>query len=143
MAKYKGKGTKLQYSTDSGTTFVDVAQVIDVSPPGQSGNSIQATTHDSVGNHHEFIAGLRDGGEVPLSIAYDPEDTASHAKLEELFDSGEVVTWRVVFPTANNPHLQFDGFVNNFGGATPQDDVITADCGIKVTGKPVLTKAPA
>jgi predicted secreted protein len=143
MAKYKGKGTKLQYSTDSGTTFVDVAQILDVSPPSESGNSIDVTTHDSPGNHSEFVAGLRDGGEVALSIAFDPEDTASHAKLKELFDSGEVLPWRVVFPSANSAHMQFDGFVNSFSGETPQDDKITADCSLKVTGKPVLTPNPS
>lgn len=143
MAKYKSNGTKLQYLEDDGTTYTDVAQISDVGPPSQSGDSIDATTHDSVGSFREFVAGLRDAGDVPLSIVHDPEDTASQAKLLEFFNSGEMRTWRVVFPTANNAHWQFSGFVNEFGGETPLDDKIMANCTIKVSGRPTLTPNPS
>lgn len=142
MTKYLGYGTEISWDPAGGVTFEAIAQVYDIVPPSIARDSVEATAHDSPDAWREFIKGLKDGGEVTCSLIWDPA-LGTHGGANGLYsDFAEDVTipnWRIVFPDADTTTLTFKGFVTAFPIITPLDDKMTADCTIKVAGKPTLT----
>ena len=54
-----------------GVTFkkgsVAIAQVKEIGEFGETSNDVEVTTHDTSGNFLEYISGLREGGEIPVT----------------------------------------------------------------------------
>lgn len=142
MTKYLGFGVEIAWDAAGGTSYETIAQVVDLVPPAIARDSVEATAHDSPEAWREFIKGLKDGGEVTLTIQWDPA-LGSHSGANGLYsDLGEDVTipsWRITFPDADTTTLTFDGFLTAFPIVTPLGDIMTADITLKVTGKPVLS----
>ena len=67
-----GHGTLLQRG-DGGDpeTFTTVAEVLNISGPSLSRDTIDVTTMDSPDEWIEFIAGLNDVGEITFDLVYD------------------------------------------------------------------------
>jgi predicted secreted protein len=129
MGKKIGLTTTIATST-SGT----IAQVRGISGPGASGDSVDCTTLDNSGRYRAFLGGLVDGGEVTLDLVYDTED-ADHKLLAQLLTSQDEKVWTITYPSTFSAQV-FSGFVSGLSAETPLDDLITAQCTIKVTGTP-------
>ncbi len=136
MAKEKGDGVIL--TVDS----VTIGQVTDLSGPSPTVDTVESTTHDSsLVNHsgvegviaREFLAGLFDGGELTISIAYDPT-LASHIKLMDLVGDVDAHTCIIKWNATAAGDWQFEAHVTGFTPTAPLGDLRTADITLKVTG---------
>lgn len=138
MAKYSGYDATL--GVTSGTTYATVGQVRDIAGPSLKMDPIEVT-HRGSASWREFVAGLRDGGEVSFDLVYDP-DLASHAAgaapgLPYLLAQGTLLAFRLSFPDTTPATLTFLGMVTGFEPKAPLADALTADVTIKVSGVPV------
>lgn len=136
-----GYGTLFQTGNGaSPEVFSTLAEVTAVTPPGMSRDSVDATHMQSPEAWREFIAGLKDGGEVSLELNFVPGGTAAAALTAELALSGSSATKnrRIVF--ASGDMFEFAAFLTGFEPDAPLDDKMTGAPTFKVTGKPTLTQ---
>jgi len=117
-------------------TYVTVAEVVSITPPGMSRDSVEATHLTSPGKWKEFIAGLKDAGEASFTLNFVPSATdAVFAAFNA--DSGK---YQITMP--GGVMMRFDGF---FTGYTPPalapGDKMEASATIKVNGAPTLHAA--
>lgn len=91
MAAVKGKGAKLWlWDPLLGTpALVKISDLLAVTPPGPTRDTIDTTTHDSSGDYREFISSLIDAGEATGTIHYDP-NSASDVLISAAFAAGDV-----------------------------------------------------
>ena len=100
----------------------------------------KVTSHDSPDAFEEYIAGLLDVGEVPISGYFDPADaTGQQAMLTsaQARTSGACV---ITFPASTKATWTFTGLISNIKiGDSPVDGALPFSASIKPTGKPVFT----
>lgn len=140
MAGLDAKGTQLKRDSNGAGTFVAVANISDVSGPSRSRDAIEVTAHDSPDNYREFVKGLKDGGEVEITINYDPGDT-THQQLDADFEEDDLRAYQVVIlPGKDDEHTwEFTGLITDIGDEFPYDDKMERKVTFKVSGKPTLT----
>jgi len=138
-----GKG--ILFSRGDGASpeqFVKVAEVVNVSPPALSRDSVQATHTDSPGGAHEYIPGLRDGGECTVTVNFLPanatQGNASGGLLHDYNNQDVARNYRVTFPNSPATTWTFAGFITGFQPVAPIDDRMTAEITFKVTGVPTI-----
>lgn len=129
-----GYGTTFAISTN-GTTFTDVAEVFEVTPPSDSLDTVDATHMSSPNATREFIFGLRDPGEASFEMAFIP-GSASDVLIQSIRDTRQTVTCRITFP--NNATWTFSGVLTGYEPAVPLDDRMTATVTFKVSGSTVV-----
>lgn len=117
-------------------TYVDVAEVVAITPPGMTREAVEATHLKSPDGFKEFIAGLMEAGEASITLNFVPSATDA-LYTAFLASSGK---YEITFP--NGVHLRFAGF---FTGYTPPEltagGKMEATATIKATGKPTLHAA--
>lgn len=111
----------LRDSTGSGS-FVLVANVTDISGPSRSREAIEVTAHDSPNRYREFIKGLKDGGEVELTINYDPGNS-THTALDADFEEDDLRDYQVVIlPGEADEHTwAFSALITDLGDEYPTE----------------------
>jgi predicted secreted protein len=125
-------GTTLGRESDmTPGTYIAVADITALSPPGVSRNTIDVTSHDSEDAWMEFVGGLKDGGEVSFEVNYQPD---LHDALLADLDAVDAISWRVTFP--DTTAWTFDAILTGFEPDAPFDDKLSASLTLKVTGKP-------
>lgn len=93
MAGLDAFGTQFKRDATGAGSFVTIANVPDISGPSRSREAIEVTAHDSPDQYREFVKGLKDGGEVELTINYDP-GAATHQALDDDFEEKTCATTR-------------------------------------------------
>ncbi len=132
MAKYLGRTSKIQIEEpDASATYVDIAQAVSIEGPTSENREVEVTTLDSTAR--EYLASLPDNGTVTMPIVFDPDDT-THQLLIALGISGAVRTWRIVLPNAGQSRADFDAFVLNFPMNITQEEAITNQTVLRVSG---------
>lgn len=136
MASQALMGIGIHYMIDDGTNpttpvFEEIAEVFDVTPPNQQTEEIEVTHYGSTGGYREFIAGLKDGGEIDMQLNWIPGN-ATDVFLRDLHASGDRRIHKIGFP--NSAEMKFEGWVKGFERGTPLDDRMTATVTIRVTG---------
>src|SRR3972149_3346369 len=128
MGEYAGHDVDLAVDFAGGTTFVNVAQIRDLSGPGLSRNAIDATHRDSANFWRYFIKGFKDAGEITFDLVMD-QDLSSQGTagfLGEWSDDGtSLPNWRITFPDGWT--WTFRGLVSGQSMNAPLDDLLTAD----------------
>lgn len=114
-------------------TYVEVAEVVGVTPPGVTREAVEATHLKSPDRYKEFIAGLKEAGEASLTLNFVPSATDA---LYTAFDDPDG-KYQITFP--NGVMLRFDGFFTAYNPPelTPGGKM-EANATIKATGKPTL-----
>lgn len=134
--KLPGSGVLL--AVDNLGTYVNIAQVQDLQPPGISVDEIEVTTRDSTGLWREFIPGLKDGGEVKFTLMFDPDLTthlSSGYGMVALAVSPVVKNFRITFNDGAPAQTWiFAAFVTSFEPDASLEDALMADVTLKVTG---------
>ena len=125
--------------TLTGGTVGAVGNIISISGPDQSRDSIDISTMDSTSKAREFIAGLWDAGEVSVELNYDGTNVATANSLSTAFQLGTAETWTIVFPDTST--WAASGFITSLGHAIPHDDKVTQSLTIKFTGVATFTDA--
>lgn len=135
-----GYGSFFHISQDSGSTWIEIAEVFDITPPSSTVDQIDATHMQSPNRNREFIAGLSDPGSASFEMNFVP-GSPSDLKIQEIRGTGEQVLCRVTFP--NSVAWQFTGQIESYEPAIPTDDKMTASVSFKVSGSTVATAAAA
>lgn len=134
-------GTTLS-KTKSGSepTDLKIANLTSIGEIGVESEEIDATDLDSPNNYKEFIAGSKDAGEV--SLAGNIKDESNVEKMLALAESQSVEEWTVTYPSGAK--WVFNAFVKSFkDGEKTTDGLATFTATLRISGKPVYTKAPA
>ena len=131
MGAEKSIGTSL--TKTSGASLI-VAGLTSIGEIGGEASEIEVTSLDSPFGYKEFIASLKDGGEVPLSgFVKDAQDLED---LMALFESQTNESWEVEFVSGSK--WFFVGFVKMCKEAeTTVEGARGFSASIRVSGKPV------
>ena len=110
--------------------FVPVAEVISIGGPSKTRETIEVTHLTSPDGYKEYISGLRDGGTVPLSMNFTPEN---YEVIDDDFHDDELVSYQIEFP--DGTVFELEGFVTDLSVSAETADKITVECTIQVSGK--------
>jgi len=129
-------GTTLEYSTDTGTTWKALTQIVELSNAGGAEIGERDTTH--LGSlAHSNAPSIPDNGECTFTLNFDPTDT-NHQQLRTWsFSPPSVIPkWKATFATDGTDTAIFQGWVKNFDGpnAGGIDENLTAEITIRVSG---------
>jgi len=124
-----------------GTTLVGgstgtVANVISITGPNQTRDSIDVSTMDSTSAFREFISGMLDPGEITFDVNY-AGAAAGEANSLNTALTAAAETWTITFPDTSS--WACSGFVTALGFGDPFDDKITQSVTIKFSGVPTFT----
>lgn len=137
------QGTKIYRSKDPNwpdqdpqggvVSFVEIAELMDITPPALTRNPIETTSHSQ--NDDRYIVGVRRHGELQFGLNFIPFDpTHDHLTgLQKSWFDGLRDIWKLVFP--DGTEWLFSGFVSNVAPSAPVDDRLAADVTIRPTGK--------
>lgn len=134
-----GWGTLFK-SGDGGApeAFTTLAEVKSITPPSIARDTVDASHMESTEAWRDFIAGMKDGGEVGLELNFIAAGNARTLMAE--FDSNgssAVKNRQIVFPDGSI--FAFAGILTGFEPEAPTDDGMVASATFKVTGKPTLS----
>ena len=127
---------------DGGTPteiFTRIAEVKSITGPSLAGDTVDVTNMDSVNAFREFIAGLRDGGEITFDINY-LFANATHGSITGILQDwagtspNKTRNYKITWPDTGQTTWSFAGIITAHDMAAPVDDVITASMTIKITG---------
>ncbi len=119
--------------------FTSIAEIVELTPPQMSRDEIDVTSHSSSDGYREFIAGLRDGGEVSFKANWLPTN-ATHdgtTGLLETFNDNATHNWKIILPNTLAT-ISFSGFLTAFEPDTPLEEQGQLSGTIKVSGKPTV-----
>lgn len=127
-----GMGTILKVGANSITKLNSIGGI------EISRDTIEVTTFDS-GGYREFIPGLKDAGEVPITGYFNPSDTNGQIALYQALDSDDLMDFQVIFPSVMGVDWSFKGLVTSFKvGDIEMEEGIPFEATIKISGKPNL-----
>ena len=139
---FSGFGTRLQMGDGGGPeVFTDVAEVVEVNPPGLTSDTIDVTHHLSPLAFREFIASLSSAGTISITVNYIPSNPTHDATtgLHAAAISKVRKNWKIILPFAGTPNtFSFAGIVTQFNVTSPLADRVTAAVVITVSGRPTL-----
>jgi predicted secreted protein len=115
--------------------FTAIGKVSDVKGPEIKRDTYDVTAHDSANGWREFIGGLKDAGEVTITVNYDP---SVHDSLVEDFEDVKPRNYKLVFPQALG-EWALALILTEFSQEAPVDDKLSAELKFKVSGKPTIT----
>ncbi len=133
-----GYGSLFHISRDNEATWIDLAEVFDITPPNDTVDEVDATHMQSPNRTREFIPGLIDPGEASFEMNFVP-GSPSDLLIAEIKTAGERVRCRLTFP--NGVTWKFSGWVSGYEPAVPTDDKMTATVTWRVTGPTISTPA--
>lgn len=135
MAGVSAFGTVWAVSNDAGVTYTSVADVTEVSVLDSSADTIDTTAHDTADGWRTFIGGVKDPGELKMSLNYDP---AVHGDIFDLLGE-DGIKHKITLADAGAAVVTFEGIVTGFSVGAPYDDKMSGEVTIKVSGKPTVT----
>ena len=120
-----------------GTTLAGLAagtlgHITSLSVGGLTAADLNRTTMDSPSGWEEFIAGLKNAGELTVDLLY---ETDNHDVVQGALGTSD--TWTITLPEAST--FVCAGYVNNLGLEIPMDDLISQSLTIKLSGLPAFT----
>ncbi len=121
-----------------GTT---IGNVMSITGPNQTRDSIDISTMDSASKQKEFIPGMLDAGEATFDVNYDSASGATANDLNTLLTATAETVTLTYPPTNATSSWSCSGFITALGFASPFDDKITQSVTIKFTGVPTYTDA--
>jgi len=126
-------------ATATATTYTDIGEPIEITPPEQMDDEIEVTHFNSPGGVKEFIGGLTDPGECTFTINYipgGPTETLILGAKSERRPRGFQLVW------PNGVKWTFDLLIRGFQPTAPLNDRLTAEITGRVSGSIVITPAP-
>lgn len=126
-----GYGAKFSIDPAGGTSFTDLGEVFNITPPSDSIDVIDATHMQSPNGTREFILGLNDPGTASFEMNFVP-GSASDDLIQQVRAARAVVSCRITFPDTST--WTFDGILTGYEPAVPNEDKMTATVSFKVTG---------
>ncbi|WP_315804035.1 phage tail tube protein [Bradyrhizobium sp. SZCCHNS3002] len=118
--------------------FTTIAEVTAITPPAMSRDTVDASHELSPEAWREFIAGMKDGGEVSLEMNFIPGGVDAANLMAELALTGSAAlkNRQIVFPDGSV--FAFAAILTGYEPDAPIDDKMAASLTFKVSGKPSL-----
>lgn len=116
----------------TGTAWVSVGEVINITGPSMSRETIDVTSLASTGGYREFIAGFRDPGTVTFTMNFTRSD---YDTMKTDFESDTEVDYELILPDDDVTTLEFSGLVTELPLNLDPGSQITCNITIKVTGQ--------
>lgn len=116
--------------------FTAVAEVADIQGPNFAKEAIEVTHHGSTDGWRERISGLKDGGEVTLTLNFDPQGATHDADtglLSQLFGD-DVSNYQIILPDTDATVFEFAAVATGFTIVAPVDDKLSADVTLMISG---------
>lgn len=126
------------YNTRLKMNGTEIAEVVTISGPGITRNTIDASHMQSPEMWLEFIKGMKDAGELSFDINMIPGNASQYALLSDFYDDTSVASWALVFPNAAGTTWSFRAIVTSFEPTNAIDATFTASITLKLSGRPVL-----
>jgi predicted secreted protein len=137
------QGTLLKIGDGATPTesFTTIAEVKSIDGPKFDTDDVDVTTHDTSDGFHEYIPGLKEGGELGFAINLVPTH-ATHSLATGLLgrymeDGDKRHNFQLALPDGATVWT-IPGYVKTFGIGAPVDNVLSADVSIKVSSRPTL-----
>lgn len=122
--------------TASPAAYVKIAEVIDLTPPALSRDTVDTTHYESPERFREYVSGLRDAGEASMTLQFSAPSAL--AGLLADYRDDDAVNYRMVWSNDAGTQWDFSAFVTGIEPQAPMEDRLTADCTFKLTGKPAF-----
>ena len=134
MSGFFGNGATLKIGS-TGT----ITEIVSVSAPGFSADTIDVTTHNSPTRFRDFVKGLIDPGEIAVEGNFNYADYGI-AYIAMATTSMQSVT--ITVPTSpSTTTFVCNGLVTGLEVDDPHDDKVGFNATIKISGKPTITNA--
>ena len=127
-----GMGVKFYRWNTSTPGWESIAEISAIDGPSKTRETIEVTALDTVGGYREYIASLREGGTISLTMNY---VRSTYDTMNDDFEDDTVQNYLVAIPDTDNTMLEFEGLVTELPFSASVGDKITANTTIKVTGK--------
>ena len=126
-----GTFLKVGDGAGGGEAFTTIAEVLDITGPGTTLNTEDATSHDSAG-WKEIIPTLKENGEVTFDINYYKHATQTSLRAD--LEARTKRNFQLVFPGSVAETASFSGYVTSFEYAAPVEGILRASATIAVSG---------
>jgi predicted secreted protein len=125
MAGVTGVGTVLKRET------VPIANILSISGPNASRETVDITVLDAADGFRDFISGLRDGGTLSFEMLF---TKAGYDAMNDDFLADEPVDYTIELPDDDDTIIGFSGLVTGFPVNIPLTDTIKISVTIKIIG---------
>lgn len=128
-----GYNTKF-YRSEDNVTFTQVPGLMEIEPPEISRDTYETTLMDNSDNANGYKAyegAMRDAGELSVTLAYQPENAAQNALVEDV-DADDARYYRIEYPDGTT--VSFRAIATSLGSTLTRDDRVTRNFKFKVSG---------
>lgn len=126
------QGVELQVGNGaSPEVFTAICDIVSFDGPSQTADPLEASSLCSTSK--EFIAGLRDGGEISLSLNFAPANTY-HKQFQSNLAAGTIRNYRIELTDSPATVYEFTAFVTAFSFSAAQNTIFAGSVTLKVTG---------
>ncbi len=122
---------KLEYSTDDGTTWNNVAGVVSFDPGVFTAQDVDVTDYDSTGNQREYAAGYKEASDGNFVINFEADD-ASHVALQAAV-GGAAIKLRHQYDTK---YLVMSALIKSMSNPSSIGEVLRSTVTIKAAAAP-------
>lgn len=130
-----GYGIVFARGNDDGPpeTFTALGELIDITPPAEVVDDIEASHHGSPNAGKEYIPGMIEPGEISLTIAHVPGSTAD-TQINTDLRARQARNWQITYTDKEGNVIEdvFSGYVKSNTPTTPLSDRKTSEVVIKV-----------
>lgn len=131
----KGFGTTFQYTTDGGTSWTNVGEVINPTPPAPSKEVYDTTHHGSASGTRTKEGSLVDPGQASVEVLFDPENTGHQLLMTRANTAHESPqTYRITQADAGATIIEFTAICVGYTPVIPMDDKLTQTFTFEVSG---------
>lgn len=136
MSKIKCKGTVLQQTLAS--SFVAVAQIIDMSGPDMEAQTAECDTLDNANAGIPYMStGRSEGGSLSGNMFFDPA-LAGHTHILDLLTTPQSEAWKLIFADTGTSEWTFTGVGFSFSPTIALAEGLKASFAIKLDGLPTF-----
>lgn len=128
-----GVGALMRYYV-SGTGYVSIGEVTNISGPSMSRDTHDVTSLASTGGYREFITGLRDPGAMTFTMWFNRTD---YEAMKTLFESDDINDFELVLADDDVSSFEFSGYVTELPLEVPEGPV-SCNVTIKISGQITL-----
>jgi hypothetical protein len=125
-----GMGTQFRRWNSATGNWERIALITKISGPDSKRDTQDTTSLDTLGGYRTFIGGLRDGGNVKLSMQFS-RDTYEVMRAD--FEIDTLQNYEIVLPDDDQTSAEFQGLVTELP-LSIDEKIITADVTIKISG---------
>ena len=135
-------GATAEWSGDGGTTFTTIPEVKGLVVPEVQIEYQDATSLDSTGGFREYVAGLKDAGEISIPCGY---TSAAYEEAEGYRSNGTLVYFKTELPmesgqSTSGDTFEFTGYVSPALETNDIGDIIAMNLNIRTSGNVTFTK---